>query len=57
GRADDNEETIKQRLQVYHGQTSPLIEWFDKQGKRHCIDGLGAMDRIFSDICKVIDTL
>ena len=57
GRADDTEETIKQRLQVYHGQTSPLIEWFDKQGKRHCIDGLGAMDRIFSDICKVIDTL
>ncbi len=57
GRADDNEETIKQRLNVYHAQTSPLIEWFDQQGKRHSIDGLGAMDRIFTDICKVIDQL
>ena len=57
GRADDNEETIKQRLNVYHGQTAPLIDWFEQQGKRHAIDGLGSMDRIFDDICAVIDKL
>ena len=57
GRADDNEETIKQRLTVYHNQTSPLIEWFDQEGTRNSIDGLGSMERIFADICKVIDTL
>ncbi len=57
GRADDNEETIKKRLGVYHAQTSPLIEWFDAQGKRYAIDGLGAMERIFEDICSVIDKL
>ena len=28
GRADDNEETIKKRFEVYHNQTAPLIEWF-----------------------------
>ena len=28
GRADDNEETIKKRLVVYHSQTQPLIEWY-----------------------------
>ena len=28
GRADDNEETIKKRLVVYHSQTAPLIDWY-----------------------------
>lgn len=57
GRSDDNKETIKQRLSVYENQTSPLMDWYEKQGKSHSIDGLGSMDRIFNDICKVLDTL
>ena len=32
GRADDNEETIKKRLVVYHSQTSPLIDWYKNDG-------------------------
>ena len=55
GRSDDNAETIKKRLDVYHNQTAPLIEWYQKEGIRHHIDGLGALDRIFGDICQVID--
>ena len=55
GRADDNEETIKKRLVVYHSQTQPLIEWYKKEGVHFHIDGLGELDRIFADICKVID--
>ena len=55
GRADDNEETIKKRLQVYHQQTQPLIEWYAREGLHHHIDGLGELDRIFRDICKVVD--
>lgn len=35
GREDDNEETIKKRFAVYHNQTAPLIEWFEKEGIRH----------------------
>lgn len=35
GRADDNEETIKKRFAVYHNQTAPLAEWFEKEGMRH----------------------
>lgn len=31
GRADDNEETIKKRLVVYHSQTQPLIEWYKQR--------------------------
>lgn len=57
GRSDDNEETIQKRLGVYHSQTSPLIAWYEKEGLRHQIDGLGELDRIFADICQVIDQL
>ena len=57
GRSDDNAETIKKRLDVYHNQTSPLIEWYEKEGIRHHINGLGALDRISGDIQQVIDQL
>ena len=57
GRSDDNAETIKKRLDVYHSQTAPLIEWYKKEGIHHHIDGLGALDRIFGDIQKVIDNI
>ena len=55
GRADDNEETIKKRLVVYRNQTLPLIEWYKNEGIHHHINGLGELDRIFGDICAVID--
>lgn len=35
GRADDNEETIKKRFDVYHTQTAPLAKWFESEGIRH----------------------
>jgi adenylate kinase len=57
GRADDNEETIKKRLVVYHSQTQPLIEWYKQEGLHHHIDGLGTLERIFADIQKVIDNI
>ena len=57
GRSDDNAETIKKRLDVYHSQTAPLIEWYEGEGLRHHIDGLGSLERIFGDICAVVDQL
>ena len=57
GRADDNEETIKKRLVVYHSQTQPLIQWYNQEGIHYHIDGLGELERIFEDICAVIDHL
>ena len=57
GRSDDNADTIKKRLTVYHNQTAPLSEWYEKEGLRHHINGLGALERIFGDICNVIDNL
>ena len=54
---DDNAETIKKRLDVYHNQTAPLIEWYKAEGIHHHINGLGELPRIFGDICAVIDAL
>lgn len=50
GRADDNEETIKKRLHVYHSQTSPLKDYYKKENKYIHINGLGSIDEIFTDI-------
>ena len=38
-RADDNETTIRQRLEAYHKQTSPLIEYYRGQGVLLAVDG------------------
>lgn len=57
GRTDDNEETIKKRLNVYHSQTAPLIEWYKKEGIHHHINGLGELDRITADICSEVEKL
>ena len=51
GRADDNEETIKKRLNVYHTQTAPLVEWYKKEGLYNHINGLVSMEAIFDEIC------
>jgi len=55
GRKDDTEEVIRNRMKVYHSQTHPLMEFYDKQGKFTPIHGVGSIDNIFADICKVID--
>lgn len=55
GRADDNLETIKKRLDVYHNQTSPLRDHYMKQNKYLPINGSGNVDEIFRNISENID--
>ena len=57
GRADDNPETIKTRLDVYHNQTAPLKKFYTERGQYHPFDGSGDVDGIFSNISNHIDTL
>ena len=57
GRTDDNEETIKKRLVVYHSQTAPLIDWYKSEGKYQHIQGVGTMEGIFADIVAAIEKL
>jgi adenylate kinase len=56
GRADDNEETARKRLEVYHNQTSPLKAYYEEQGKYRAINGLGTIDGIFELIKEVLDS-
>lgn len=49
-RADDNEETISNRLRVYDQQTSPLVAYYREQGKLQTVDGEGEISQIFSEI-------
>lgn len=57
GRADDNEETIKSRLKVYHTQTAPLAEHYQKKGKHVAIKGTGTVEDIFHRITEAVDTI
>lgn len=50
GRADDNIDTIRERLNVYHKQTSPLRDFYINEGKYHAIDGNGNVDNVFDSI-------
>ena len=55
GRADDNPETIKNRLKVYHESTTPLREFYKNAGKYRKINGSGSVNDIFEEIAKAID--
>ena len=56
-RADDNEETISNRLRVYETQTSPLIAYYNDQKKLRSVEGTGEITGIFNKIVRAIDTL
>ena len=51
-RADDSEETMKNRLSVYEAQTKPLIEYYQKAGFYTEVDGRQAIDKVFADVVK-----
>ena len=55
GRADDNIDTIRERLNVYHNQTSPLRDFYINEGKYHAIDGNGNVDNVFGSIKKSLN--
>lgn len=46
-RADDNEETIGQRLKVYESQTAPLVAFYEKRGKLKVVPAEGGIDEVF----------
>ena len=56
-RADDNEETIGNRLRVYESQTAPLIEYYRGQDKLRSVQGVGEISDIFTAVTKIVDQL
>ena len=57
GRVDDNEETIKQRLNTVHHVTQPVIDYYEKQGKVRKEDADKTPNDVFMEIEKLIDSL
>ena len=53
-RDDDEEETVRQRLEVYAEQTAPLIRFYDGQGLLRRVQGTGAVAAIFLDVLRAL---
>jgi len=54
GRADDNEETIRRRLEVYQKETEPLVDYYARRGVLFTLQGTGPVDAITECILKVL---
>ncbi|MES1926069.1 adenylate kinase [Salinisphaera sp. T31B1] len=50
GRADDNEETIRNRLKVFQEQTQPLVSYYEDKGLLSAVAGVGDIDEIYARI-------
>lgn len=57
GRSDDNLETIKSRLDVYHNQTAPLKDYYVEEQKHTAVAGMGTIEEIFARVCEAINTV
>lgn len=53
-RADDNEETLRKRLAVYHEQTAPIIPYYRERGALKSIDGMADMDAVSAEISTIL---
>ena len=53
-RDDDKPETVQKRLNVYHDQTQPLIDYYTKQGVLKTVDGTVALDKVFQSIVEIL---
>ena len=56
-RADDNPETVSKRLNVYHKQTAPLIEYYTKKGLIFNVDGGVSPEAVYQQIATKLDSL
>ena len=53
-RDDDAPETVAKRLQVYHEQTQPLIDYYTGEGALKTVDGTQDMTGVFAQICEIL---
>ena len=53
-RDDDKEETVKNRLKVYHDQTAPLIEFYSSRNVLETVDGTKPSEDVFANICSIL---
>ena len=56
GRADDNPDSVRNRLQVYEEQTAPVIDFYRHQQKLTAVDGVGSMEEVFARIVEALES-
>ena len=56
-RSDDNETTVRARLDAYRAKTEPIIPYYKKRGLLRTVDGTPEPDMVFGDIAGIVDTL
>jgi len=56
-RADDNPETLRKRLVVYHRQTAPLLDYYRRQGKLKTVDGMMPIPQVAAAIKTIVSGL
>lgn len=54
-RSDDNEATVRNRLQVYQQQTQPLVAYYKAQGKLRTVKGVGSINEIFKGLSDIVE--
>lgn len=54
-RADDEEEKLNKRVTEYFTKTAHVLPYYEKQGRLKTVNGIGAIDEIFSNICAILD--
>jgi adenylate kinase len=55
GRSDDNADTVRERLRVYHDETEPLIAYYDERGLLRRVDGTGTPDEVYAQVRRSAD--
>lgn len=54
-RADDNEETLRNRLQVYRNQTAPIIPYYESEDLLSRVNGMASIDDVSSEVASILD--
>ena len=54
-RADDNEKTVRDRLNVYYKQTAPLVSYYARRGNLHSVNGMADIKKVTAEIGRVLD--
>lgn len=55
-RGDDNEETLRKRLQVFRDQTAPILPYYDRKGMLQSVDGMAEIDVVEASLAKILQS-
>jgi adenylate kinase len=54
-RRDDRPDVVRKRLQIFHRQTAPLVDYYEKRGLLVHVDGIGTLEEVEERIAKALE--